>query len=234
MLKLKKVSICLVLSIALIAMNLLPVMAEVRAVVPSKNVSDISNQKGYTLSWKNIQGGKVLEKVTISEDDYIYAYNENQSRISKIYKEDTIIYEYNNERMIISEDRGNYKFEYHYDSLNSIAGFTLNNIIYKYVKDDDLNIVAITDEQDNYLVKYEYNKNGIVSAILGKDDTGKWVNMSKESSFIGTLNLIRLHSYYYDIETGWYYNGYQYYDSVNNKYIGGNDNLKDISTQLLQ
>ncbi len=45
--------------------------------------------------------------------------------------------------------------------------------------------------------------------------------MGTDESFIGTINLIRLHSFYYDEETGWYYTGSRYYDSNKNEFLKG-------------
>lgn len=217
MLKLKRILTCLVLIAALAVANLLPVMAE------STEVLNVRHP--YAISWNSAQGGAVLDKITIGKVDFTYTYNENQSRIIKASKDSTVIFGYDDESKLISEVRDNNRFEYQYDYLNSLTGFTLNNTVYKYVKDDDFNVIAITDENDNYIAKYEYDKNGIVSAILGKDEAGNWVDMSNDNSFIGSLNLIRLHSYYFDIETGWYYNGHKYYDSTKNNYIVNKDNL---------
>ena len=69
------------------------------------------------------------------------------------------------------------------------------------------------------MAKYEYDENGIVVAIFGKNAVGEWIEMSENTSFVGTLNLIRLHSYYYDSETNWYYDGLYYYNPTNNEYI---------------
>lgn len=144
---------------------------------------------------------------------------------------------------------GNTTYPATYDGVISVSAFDKNfnvaefsatgkidfcapgvEILSTYLNNDSFNVVAINDENSNEVAKYEYDKSGIVSAILGKDSNDNWVDMSGNSSFIGTINLIRLHSYYYDNETKWYYTGYKYYDSTKNKFVGGTDNLNLIST----
>jgi hypothetical protein len=227
MLKLNKVLIPLIAAIMVSTLNLSPVKVSANEV---KKTIRISNQKGYDLSWENAPRGEALVKVSIGKDDIMYTYNDNKNRLSKTSGENTVTYTYDNDSKLISEARGSLTFLYQYDSMNSLIGFTLNNATYNFIKDDDLNVIAITDADNSEVAKYEYDKNGQVSSILGKDSTGNWIDKRVDNSFIGTLNLIRLHSFYYDSETQWYYNGYQYYDSANNKYVGGTDNLDSIST----
>lgn len=189
MLKFKKVIGSFILSIAVITMNLSPALVKADEIQLTNESTVTSKQQGYTLLWRNVQDGKVLEKVSVGKTDFTYTYNNNQNRLSKTSEKETIIFNYDNESRLISEVRGDNKFTYLYDSLNSLVGFTLNNTTYNFDKDDDFNIIAITDVDNNYVAKYEYDKNGFVSAILGKDISGKWVDMSNDSSFIGTLNL---------------------------------------------
>jgi len=219
MLKLKTVFASLLVA-TVITMNSLPIMAENGKSKKSKD-TDITIEQGYTLNWKSTEEGKVLEKATISNVDYRYEYNDNRNRILKKSKKDTAKFSYDNNSKLISELRGKNHFTYQYDYLNKLVGFTLNDTMYYYIKDSDFNVTAITDTDNHIIVKYDYDKNGIVSAIWGKDSVGNWIDKSNDNSFIGTLNLIRLHSYYYDEETGWYYNGLQYYNPVNNTYIVG-------------
>ena len=231
MIKLRNSLVILLLTVIIITINILPAAADSGENQSAKAYITIeTTQQGYTLEWEKSKNAKVLKKAIIGEQEYDYTYNENKNRISKALKNNTITYTYDNESNLLSEKRGTDEFTYQYDFLNSLVGFTLNGIVYSYVKDDSFNIVAINDENSNEAAKYEYDNNGIVSAILGKDSNGDWVDMSKDISFIGTLNLIRLHSYYYDDETGWYYTGQKYYDSAKNKFVGGVDNLNLIST----
>ena len=231
MIKLKNSLVILLLTVIMITINILPAAAKSGENQSAKTyITTETTQQGYTLKWEKSKNEKVLKKAIIGEVEYDYTYNDNKNRISKASRNGTVTFTYNNESMLLSEKRGENEFTYQYDTLNSLVGFTINGIAYTYVKDDSFNIVAINDENSNEVAKYEYDTNGIVSAILGKDNNGIWVDMSGDSSFIGTLNLIRLHSYYYDNETGWYYIGYKYYDSTKNKFVGGADNLNLIST----
>lgn len=230
MFKFKKVLISLGLAIAVISTNSLTIFAQENARLAIG--SSTTTQQGYTLTWENANGSKVLTKLAkgIDTKSNIVCTYSNNNRITKTSGKNTVKYTYNNESKLISEVRGNNIFTYQYDCLNSMIGFTFNNIKFNFIKDSDFNVIAITDSYNNEIVKYNYDKNGIVSDVLGKDSMGNWIDMSNDNSFIGTLNLIRLHSYYYDVETNWYYNGYQYYDSTNSSYVGGTDNLNSILT----
>lgn len=229
MIKIKAAISSVVIVVGIMVTSLLPVMAQTDVNQSINGSTIITDQQGYTLSWEKVKGGKILSKVETDSGEFSYEYNENKNRISKTSGDETFKYTYDNDLKLVSEVRGNNTFTYLYD-LNSKIGFKLNDELYYFIKDSDLNVIAITDSNNNEIVKYEYNQNGIATAILGKDSIGNWVDKSSDNSFVGTLNLIRLHSYYYDSETGWYYNGNQYYDSANNKYVGGIDNLDSVST----
>lgn len=221
--------LCLVMSVLFIVCSALSAAAE--APVPVEMaVSEIS-QQDYLLSWESIGARNVPSSVSVGADKYTYTYNGRGNRLTKKSYNSEASYEYDQESCLLSEIRDGKRFEYLYDSMYTCIGFIYNNNTYYFVKGDDFNVVAITDEHHNYIAKYKYGSDGIVSAILGKDEYDNWVDKSQDTEFIGTLNLIRLHSYYFDAETGWYYNSLQYYDSNNNQYIV-NSNFRNNSIVL--
>lgn len=169
----------------------------------------------YVLQW-NID----LPVPTLSRagENITYTYNENSNRSSKTVGDKTTVFVYDDQARLVYETRDSNIFTYQYDELNSITGFTLNDEPYTYIKDDDLNVIAIVDRNGQEVAKYVYEHETLIS-ILGKDPNGEWVDQQSNPDFIGTQNLIRLHSFYYDAETGWYYNGLLYYDPSEKKYI---------------
>jgi hypothetical protein len=236
MFKLKRVLVTFLIVAVILAPNLLVVSSKSEITQSTKQSFTTTSKQGYILNWQDMQGDKVLVNVKVGKDNITYIHNNLRNRIVKKLKQGNISFTYDNESRLITETRDNNDFTYLYDSLYSLIGFTLNNTVYYFAKDSDFNVTAITDSNNNEVAKYEYGKDGIVSAILGKDSMGNWVDMSKDSSFVGTLNLIRLHSYYYDAETGWYYDGLYYYDSTNNEYIVPNvqeDTIQPLVTQEL-
>jgi YD repeat-containing protein len=172
-------------------------------------------ENGYSLQWNTDSKRTTLSSVG---DKITYTYNENHNRSSKTVDNQYSSFMYDDQARLVSETRDSKTFTYQYDELNAVVGSTLNDKSFKYVKNDDLDVITIMDSDGLELVKYVY-ENGNVTAILGQDDNGNWVDQQNNFDFIGTQNLIRLHSFYYDSETGWYYNGLSYYDSKNNKYI---------------
>ena len=187
----------------------------------------------YKLEWKTQNGFNTLVGVNGSKLNIDYEYNENGNRISKISKSNDITYNYDLNSKIESENRDGILIGYLYDEMRNIIGFQIEDVTYYYLKDDDLNVLALTNAVGDVVAKYVYDEFGLTQSILGKTEKNEWVDMSNDSGFVGTLNLIRLHSYYYDYETGWYYNGFQYYDSVNNQYIMRTGANNDFALPLI-
>jgi YD repeat-containing protein len=50
----------------------------------------VTNMQGYSLDWKSVQDGKLLEKVTVGNVNYTYTYNSNKNRITKTSKKNTV------------------------------------------------------------------------------------------------------------------------------------------------
>lgn len=195
------------------SINLSSAMANPDEAAPAK--PSVTLEKGNQLQWNADSKGETLSTVG---NQITYIYNENHNRTSKTVGNQNSKFVYDELSRLVTETRDSKTFTYQYDETNAVIGFTFNDVPYTYVKNDDLDVVAITDSVGNEVAKYVYG-NGNVSAILGQDDNGNWVDQQSNPDFIGTLNLIRLHSFYYDAETGWYYNGLSYYDPANNKYI---------------
>ncbi|GAB6991836.1 RHS repeat-associated core domain-containing protein [Paenibacillus pini] len=186
-----------------------------------------NKNQSYALEWGGNEGGSMISKIKVGELEYNYTYNDKGNRIAKTFENKNILYDYNNDSLLSSEVRENNYITYNYNSTNDMIGLTLNGEIYNFVKDDDLNVTAIMDIHNFEVAKYSYSENGIAS-ILGRDENGEWIDKSDDPSFIGSINLIRLHSFYYDTETKLYYNGFHYYDSTINQYVV-NENINKIT-----
>jgi len=207
MMKMKGIKIFLAVAVLLSLLNHTTLAVSAYDSQQEKTTSFISKKRqNYDLQWLVNPGSESLVHVTIENQEINYSYNEDNNRISKQVGDNIVSYTYQNKKLL-SETREGNLINYLYDDYEMISGFKLNEITYFYVKDQDLNIIAITDAEGLEVARYIYDSNGIVSSILGQDDAGAWVDFSDDGSFAGTLNLIRLHSFYYDQETSWYYNG---------------------------
>ncbi|RJX40209.1 hypothetical protein D3P09_12690 [Paenibacillus pinisoli] len=226
--KFKKLKLLLAVTMVFSSLNILAVHA-------SENSSDrgqyqIQKQtEGKELSWDVEPGSEILTKVSIGTNEINYSYNNKNNRIAKKTDNNQFTYTYDdNSNNLVSETREALQINYLYDDFETITGFILNQETYYYIKDSNFSVISILDENGKEVAKYEYDSNGIVSSILGQGPDGSWVDRSKERDFIGTINLIRLYSLYYDEETQWYYNGLRYYDSVKNEYIKGANKLPSL------
>ncbi|WP_434752727.1 hypothetical protein [Paenibacillus amylolyticus] len=196
----------------------------------SSSVEETIKLQGTELIWNTNETGQTLEKVLLNDQEIVYSYNSNNNRVSKKIPDDIVNYTYNQDSQLISESNSNQNIQFTYDESTAlIDGLIVEENVYHYIKDDDLNVIAINDSEGNEVAKYQYDTDGKTLYILGQDSNGKWIDRSEDTEFIGVINPIRLHSLYYDAETGWYYNGRQYYDSVNNKYIVGTDHLRSMT-----
>ena len=72
-------------------------------------------------------------------------------------------------------------------------------------------IVGITDSDGNLITSYQYDPWGRVLSVTGSD------------TIIDNLNPFRYRSYYYDVETGFYYLQSRYYDPEVGRFINCDD-----------
>ena len=216
----KRIAIVLVIMLILISI-----------VKPVENV--LANDVGEGNSFNEQQssyGNSIDSVLENSKKDILYSYDEKGNRILKNVNGKSISFSYDNDSNIVTEIRDNYIIEYKYDIFNSIIGFSLDGVTYNYIKDYNKTIIAISNSDNDVIVKYQYDMYGKVSAILGLDSSGQWVDKIKDATFLGNINLIRLHSLYYDEETGLYYDGLYYYDSSKNIYLY-NENLNLLTSK---
>lgn len=166
----------------------------------------------YTYTMAN--GIRVLE--TYSHDDvYVrYTYDGQGRRTEKNINGKSTYYYYENERLI-REVTGNFTTEYLYeDSSVRPYGFVYQGNTYYYELDAKRYITGIMSSERDLIVTYVFDENMIPkNIILGNTgDEGQYRELEYANSFLGI-------GYYFDRETGLYYNG-RYYDAAAKKYIG--------------
>ncbi|MDD4542242.1 MAG: hypothetical protein PHY13_00530 [Clostridia bacterium] len=176
---------------------------------------------------------EVLTEVKVSGNIYSYEYD-NYNRVTKSYDSKVIRYEYGNNSNLISENRNGTYIKYIYGVVSnseSIIGFILDDVKYSYrFIEGTKTVEAITTSYGKDIARYCYGKDNKVT-IFGLNRFGIWVDKSSDKDFIGSINLIRFNSYYFDEETGYYYDGGYYYDAANHAYIVNNSvKLDEINT----
>ena len=102
--------------------------------------------------------------------------------------------------------------DYIYGS-DGIIGFYHNTTPYYYVKNLQGDVTAIVNQAGTIVARYTYDAFGN-HTVLNPNNTP-----NTTTTFIGNVNPIRYRSYYYDIETGFYYLKSRYYDPQVGRFI---------------
>ena len=141
--------------------------------------------------------------------DISYTYNEEGIRTSKTSNGVTtkfLLDGYN----VIEQSDGTTTLHFFYDSNGEVIGFRYDGNDYFYVKNARSDIIAITDSNKNIVAEYRYDPWGDILSTSG-------------DTVIGSLNPFRYRSYYYDVETGFYYLQSRYYDPEVGRFINCDD-----------
>jgi len=147
-----------------------------------------------------------------SGDIFTYNYNGNGIRTQKNINGSTTNYILEGNK-ILKESRSDGKvLNYFYDQSGDIIGFKYNNNYYSYVKNLQNDIIGIVDSNGNLIVKYVYDAYGNVLDVIDSSGIG-----------LGNINPFRYKSYYYDIETKFYYLNSRYYDPMIGRFINADD-----------
>lgn len=176
---------------------------------------------------------EVLTEVNINGEKYTYEYNDFRRSFKKS-KSLIVEYRYDENGYLKYENRNSHEIEYLYGTVNnseSIIGIIVDKEKFSYSFIEGTKTVeAIIDSNGYEVAKYIYDEANNAT-IYGVDKTGKYILKDTDRDFIGTINLIRYNSYYFDEETGYYYDGGFYYDASKNIYIVNNSiKLDEVST----
>ena len=164
------------------------------------------NYLGHTLTWEK---GRQLK----SFDNITYTYNANGIRTSKTVA--GIRHDYILEgAKIIRETWGQNSLTPLYDNEDSVCGIIYNYLPYYFLKNQQGDIIAITDNIGNEVAKYSYDAWGAcTSAITDMELTC--------GTDIANINPFRYRGYYYDAEINLYYLQSRYYDAVIGRFLNG-------------
>lgn len=164
--------------------------------------------------------GKITSLSYQNIDQVRYTYDATGRRIKKeIYNQNTqtydvINYVYLND-VLIKEIHNDKTITYILDD-TGVIGFKVttqtSEQTYYYIKNMNQDIIKIVDENLNEVAKYEYDAYGNIVNING-------VNQNQ----IAKLNPYRYRSYYYDVETNFYYLNARYYNPEIGRFITADD-----------
>lgn len=167
-----------------------------------------STYKNKTLQWDKNE--------LVQYDNVYFTYDGYGRRIKKITPNRVIDYIYIDNLLleeIITENNDTKSLRYLYDTDNNAIGFIYNSKVYFYIKDILNNVIAIYD-QDNHLVcRYNYD-------AYGNHNITWW---DEDDYAIALVNPIRYRSYYFDTEINLYYLKSRYYDSETCRFISMDD-----------
>ena len=175
------------------------------------------NYLGHTLTWEK---GRQLK----SFDNIAYTYNANGIRTSKTVN--GVRHDYVLDGAKILREAWNYNETTKtyddvlvplYDNEDSVCGITYNGVPYYFLKNQQGDIIAITDSWGNVVARYRYDAWGVCNTIF--EDT---------CLSIGYVNPFRYRGYYYDREIDMYYLQSRYYDPT-----VGKNNTGDGSVYIL-
>ncbi len=143
-----------------------------------------------------------------------YGYDYTGERYKKERAGSTTEYYYDNSRLIC--ETGNIPITYHYDA-EGLIGARINGAWCKIVRDLHGNVRYIIglgySASNTIIAQYKYDANGACT-VYDRNN-----NITTDPDFIGNKFPIRWKGYYYDTETGLYYNGGRYYDPETGKYL---------------
>lgn len=169
-------------------------------------VGNRTSYDGWTYTW---EGGRQLSSMSKENTTITYKYDDSGIRTEKTVGDKT--YRYTTiSGAITSQSDGVNNIYFFYDNEERIYGFELNGKPYLYLRNNDNDVIGITDESGVKLVQYQYDAWGKVIDIIG--DTN-----------LANLNPIRYRGYYYDNETGLYYLQSRYYDPSVRRFINADD-----------
>ena len=211
-------------------MSFAVLLSSVGLVLPAEaayNTGEVYSQEtyaGFELEWMNNGERDLLLAATNEKGTIRFQYDENAYRSVKTSSDGTSTYFTYDNGKLISEQRGTHSFLYSYDTCGDLSTITIDGIVYRCELDDQ-SVVGLYNSSDELVVYYTY-ADGYVSGVYGKDENGQLVDKTGDATFVGNLNRVTYKSYYYDIETGWYYQG-RFYDATELRFIDGREGALD-------
>ena len=167
-----------------------------------------------TLAWN----GRQLQQITDGENIYTYSYNADGQRVSKTVNGTETEFFYNGS-ILAGQKTGNNTLVFMYDNNGDIFGVVYNGAEYYYIKNAQNDVVAIVDSNKNVIAEYQYDAWGRIVSVTDVEGN----DISAQKDHIGNVNPIRYRSYYFDIETYFYYLNTRYYSPEMCRFLNADD-----------
>ena len=165
---------------------------------------NLSNWYSYTFTWQN---GRELASAVKGGVTTTYKYGADGMRVQKKVENDIYFYYYS-EGLLMRQTWGANYIDFLYDESGLPYSFIYNGTRYYYVKNLQNDVIAIANTSGSIVVNYTYDAWGNILSTTGS-----------LASTVGAVNPIRYRSYYYDIDTGFYYLQTRYYDPAIRRFI---------------
>ena len=172
----------------------------------------------FSLSWTNNGNNDILLSATDESGTIFFQYDENDYRTVKVNSAGEATYFVYDSYKLMTVQFGTHQLAYTYDAYGELTGMIIDGTSYSCELEDG-SVQKLIDGNGNTAVEYVYDGNRVIT-VYGRDEFGNLVDKTNDSEFIGNLNRVTYNSYYYDVETGWYYCG-RYYDPANGRFVEG-------------
>ena len=167
----------------------------------------MTSYNGSTYTWM----GRELRKITNGSNTYSYKYNADGIRTSKTVNGTTTEF-FLNGSQILAQKTGDSVMRFFYDSTGKRVGFANGTMLFYYLYNVQGDVIAIVRAATGQIVaKYSY------------DAWGKCTVTNAAGYAVGDKNPFRCRGYYYDTETGFYYESSRYYDPEIGRFINADD-----------
>jgi len=165
-----------------------------------------TNYLGHTLQWEK---GRQLT----SFDSNTYTYNANGIRTSKTVdgiRHDFVL----DGATIVKETWADNELIPLHDNEDSVCGIQYNGSAFYFLKNQQGDVIVLTDGYGNPLARYTYDAWGKLLSVTDKNG-----NAITSAEHIAHINPSRYRGYYYDREIGMYYLQSRYYDPEVGRFI---------------
>lgn len=187
---------------------------------------DIGNPLTIGNTYFTWDDGRLLTSISDSENYFSYSYNVSGFRTSKMVNNTRTVYCLEGSS-IIFEKTNNYVIQYIRNDIDNLIGLKYNNQNYYYIKNAQDDIIAIIDDNNLIVTKYNYDSWGRILSITDGND-----NVISDATHIAYVNPFRYRSYYYDSETGLYYLNNRYYSPLLGRFLNA-DGIVGASKDIL-
>jgi len=188
------------------------------------------NSFSFPFLYRNHSFNWIFNKLSRIENIVEYTYDIDGYRDGKIFKDRKITFKYEKGILVSQEGEYTLTFNYYNDILKGFTYQKSNNEIshYTYARNCFGDISGIYDENNDLIVKYYYdyygncaceilivgNKYDNIDNLLDTD-----IELLKSRVEIANVNPYRYRGYYYDEESGLYYNNEKFYDTELGRFI---------------